>query len=182
MQRYKALICDVDGTLIPLKRDGMPSEAVTAAVQQASKRIHVGVATSRPYHIIHHIVSHLHLHGPSIIHGGAQIVDLAERKVYREHPITKTEIQQIYSITKALGHQVYADNPQDSYIVDDTSTFDSPILGSVVLSLTPAQADELSRELSTIPTISVHKIPSWKPGTIDVSMGATLATKQHGIE
>src|SRR5476651_1289943 len=109
MQKYKALICDVDGTLIPLKRDGMPSEKVRKTIIAASNHIHVGVATSRPYHLVHHIISHLHLHGPSIISSGAQIMDCATKQVFSQHAFTLEEIQKIYGITRTFGYQLLID-------------------------------------------------------------------------
>lgn len=86
-KKYKALILDVDGTLIPNKRDGMPSKRVAEAIAKASKILHVGVATSRPYFILSHIVDHLKLSGPSIINAGSQIIDIASQKILFEKAI-----------------------------------------------------------------------------------------------
>ena len=53
IKKYKALMIDVDGTLIPNKRDGMPSERVTRAIAKGSEILHVGIATSRPIFLLH---------------------------------------------------------------------------------------------------------------------------------
>ena len=68
MTKYKALICDVDGTLIPNRKQGMPSKKVIAAIKKAQQVLHVGVATARIYNDVHHILHALKLSGPSIVH------------------------------------------------------------------------------------------------------------------
>ena len=64
-QKYKALIVDVDGTIIPKKKDGVPSKKVIDAIAQARKSIHIGIATSRPLSYLTNILDHIEFSGPS---------------------------------------------------------------------------------------------------------------------
>lgn len=47
-KKFKALLVDVDGTLMENRRNAMPSEKVRKIITKASSLIHIGVATSRP--------------------------------------------------------------------------------------------------------------------------------------
>ena len=182
MIRYKALICDVDGTLILNKPDGIPSLAVTKRIAQAQKKLHVGVATSRPHNLVKYIFNHLALSGPSIIHGGAQVMDAATGEVFIQHAFPKSDIQHIYDITKRLALELVIDEDVKTVVVTDEYVLDGNVLGAVVLSLEPKAADHYIDQLSAISTIAVHKIPSWKKGKIDVSVGPLKATKHHAVE
>ncbi len=179
-KKYKALILDVDGTLIPNKRSGMPSKKVTASISKASKLIHIGVATGRPYFLLSHIVNHLKLSGPSIILGGAQIIDTTSKKFLLEKPLL---IEDVYKVTKLLNSSpieltVY-DNGKD-IVVTQRYKPKNP-LQLWIHKLKPTQADEYVTRLSHIPTIYIHKIPSWINGMIDIGINHSSATKQHAI-
>jgi len=179
-EKYKALIVDVDGTLIPNKRDGMPSKKVADAISKASKRLHVGVATSRPYFMLSHIVDHLKLSGPSIILGGAQIIDTSSEKILLEQPLLKEDLSKIAKLLKTASIQFTVfDNGKDN-VFSNTYKPNNPIQ-IWIHKLTPTQADTYITKLSHIPTIDVYRLPSWGKGKVDIGINHASATKQHGI-
>lgn len=179
-KKYKALILDVDGTLIPNKRNGMPSRKVTDAISKASKLLHIGVATSRPYFILSHIVNHLQLSGPSIILGGAQIIDTTSKKFLLEQPLLKKDIYKIAILLKSFSIRLTVyDNGKDNIFSQDYKP-NNP-LQLWIHKLTPTQADTYVAKLSHIPTIYIYKIPSWIKGKIDIGINHASATKQHAI-
>src|SRR5258708_2201434 len=47
-KQYKAIIFDVDGTLVPNNGTHIPSEKVITAVKKAMEKVHVSIANSRP--------------------------------------------------------------------------------------------------------------------------------------
>lgn len=179
--KYKALISDVDGTLVPNNEHGKLSQNVIDAVAKAKDMIHVGVATARPYRMAYPIINKLQLSGPSILHGGAQIMDINTGTIYRQHEFKNEDIKQIYEIAKSYHEKLYIDEKIESFLAADDYSFDSPILGSYIPGLSNKKADMLVEEFSKISTIVVQKIPSWQKGKIDVSIGPAQATKQHGI-
>ncbi|MEK7534623.1 MAG: HAD hydrolase family protein [Patescibacteria group bacterium] len=179
-KKYKALILDVDGTLILNKRDGMPSKRVTEAINKASKLIHIGVATSRPYFILSHIVDHLKLSGPSIIVGGAQIIDTASKKILFEQPLLKKDLLKIVKLLRTSHVPLTVlDNGKD--IVVSQSYKPKNPLQLWLPGLTPQEADMYINKLSHIPTIDVQKLPSWIRNKIDIVISHASATKQHAI-
>jgi hypothetical protein len=179
-KQYKAIICDIDGTLMPNKKDALPSDRVIAAVKKASQKIHFGVATSRPYFLAKHLIEHLQLLGPSITHGGAQIIDLPSGKILKEQKIAAADILKIYAITQKLNLR---------FLIDEaTETINMPkkwephdLLGAFIPSLDLKTAEALEKKLSGITTILTAKIPSWKEGKIVVDIHHASVSKQYAI-
>lgn len=179
-KKYKALILDVDGTLIPNKRDGMPSRKVKEAIAKASKLIHIGVATSRPYFILSHIVDHLKLSGPSIIAGGTQIIDISSKKIIFEKELRIEDAIKIGKLSSALSIQlIVLDNDED--VIFSNKYIPKKPLHLWIHALTTTQADEFTKKLSDISTVAVHKVPSWTKNRFDLCITHAAATKQHAI-
>lgn len=84
---------DVDGALIPNRKDGMPSKKVIDAINKASKIIKVGLATSRPMSLVDGILKMANFSGVSILQGGAQIIDTTSRKILWEKGIPHEDIK-----------------------------------------------------------------------------------------
>lgn len=78
MKRYKALILDVDGTLIG--RDGVISSRVKKAINSIKNNIPVSLCSGRAYVSIRRYVDELDLKSPQICDGGGEIYDPASQK------------------------------------------------------------------------------------------------------
>src|SRR5437762_3153888 len=89
--KYKALMLDVDGTLIPNRQDGIPSERVIKAIEKAKDKIHIGIVTARPLFHMTNVFSHLQLSGPAILNAGTKIIDAASKKVLWEKPMNSKD-------------------------------------------------------------------------------------------
>lgn len=178
--KYKALMLDVDGTIVPINRNGLPSTKVIQAIKKANKLIHIGVATSRPYYILKHILDLLDLKGFSIINGGAQIMDVSQRKIVWEKGIDKKDILVICKVIKDFGvTPLVLENDQDipfteKYIPNNP-------LQVWAGELTFNEATKLAKKLSKISSITVHQVVSWKKDRFDLVVNHAEATKQHGI-
>src|SRR3990170_75916 len=98
--KFKALMIDVDGTLIENKPDALPSAKVASAIKRAAKLLHVGIATQRPLFYARPILEHLKLSGPSIIAGGAQVIDSETLEVLREELMDFEDLNKIIRIVK----------------------------------------------------------------------------------
>ncbi len=179
---YKALILDVDGTIMLNKRDAMPSQKVTEAIVKAGKRIHICLATSRPYNAVSHIFDHLKLSDYSIVNGGAQIFDMKTRKVVWEQLIDQNDVEAVCDILQNNIRVPFwlNDGRKDTFIPRD------PIPKQVfqiyvTAKLTNETADIYIKKISHIAGIAAHKVPSWDKGCYDILIGHAGATKQHGI-
>lgn len=184
-KKFKALMIDCDGTILENKIDALPSPKVTKAVNQASKLLHVGIATQRPLFYTQAILKHLRLSGPSIINGGAQIVDSQTLRILHEELIAKEDLYKVVEIVKGFKkkHDL-------KFMIQDTDGLDQEFADSYIpskpiqvgiYSLESEVADQLKDKLSTISSISVHKVASWEMERFGVVVTHALATKQHGI-
>lgn len=171
---------DVDGTLMPAQRNALPSKKVREAIEKASHKIHIGVATSRPYFMLAHVFDHLKLFGPSIINGGSQVMDIPSQKILWEKYIEKNDYGKIKKILlQQKVHFFLHDEDKDlEYIENYTPT---KLFNVVVIGLTPKKSDIVLEQLSQIPTIAAHKVSSFQKNKNDIIVSHASATKQHGI-
>ncbi len=79
--KYKALFLDLDGTTIPNKEDGMPSERVREAIHKAKSRVFVCIATSRPLSFAKPVIDHLDIRGLCSVNDSTQIYDPVKKKI-----------------------------------------------------------------------------------------------------
>lgn len=185
-KKFKALIIDCDGTLIANQRDAVPTSAVVDAVKRASGLIHIGIATQRPIFYARPVLEHLKLSGPSIIAGGAQVIDSKTLKVLREELIKREDILKMIQIVKefkkknVLKFYIQDTDGEEDKEFTDTHIPKKPI-EAAVFNLESQLADELRDKLLRETNLSVHKVASWRQGWFGVAVTAALATKQHGI-
>lgn len=179
--KYKALLCDVDGTLIPNKENGMPSQKVIDAIGKASSKIAIGVATARSYWQIAHILDVLPLSGPCIITGGAQIIDPATRKTFLEHTIAIEDVTTVAAIGKSLGISFTVADRDGEYPYNPKSIPEHPLdLYTSAISL--EKADAFMRLISHISTISMHKALAWgSSNKVHVTIAHPEASKNDGV-
>lgn len=180
MPEYKALICDVDGTLIPNRRDGLASQRVIDAIAKIKDQIHVGIATSRPLFMLDHIFAQLQLSGPCVITGGTQIYDAAMKKVVWEKRIETTIAQQVANILQEFNRKFMINDGDSERPYQESEPIGTP-LTLFIDNLEPDLGEILFRHISTISEVSVQKLTSHFPGKIDLDITHALATKQHGI-
>lgn len=178
--RYKAIIFDVDGTLIPNKKEGLPSQKVIDAVSRAQEKTHVGVATARPLFAIKKILMTLKLSGPSIINGGAQIINAKTKKILWEKAIEKSDALAICHLLLRYSRVIYISDGERDIQFSDSYVPQKPFQIFV-----EAQKEEVAREIietiSQIPRVSCYSIVSWTKGKFDVVMNHAEATKLHGV-
>lgn len=178
--KFKALIVDVDGTLIPNAEKGMPSEKVTKAIKNAREKIIVSIASGRPYFMLSHIFKHLEMSGPVITNNGAQIVNSQTGEIIYEQLINKEDVIETCLCLKKLKIPVYIqDNERD---IKFTKTYKpNKPYNIFALGLSPEKAKEAILSVSHLPTISIHEITGWKTGTKAILASHVNATKQHAV-
>lgn len=178
--KYKAIISDIDGTLVPNKRDGLVSEKLTKAINKAKSKIHFGVATSRDLRNVSNVINHLSLSGPSILYGGAWIVDCPSLSPIWQKGIDIDIFNTAYEHAKKLGfYFVVNDNGKD-YKPNEAYSPNKPI-NIWAHGLENAQLDEYHAFIKDFPMLTMHSVPSWQDGKIDFILNHTEATKQHAI-
>lgn len=180
MVKYKAIICDVDGTLINAKISPLPSRRVAKAVDKISKKIHVGVATSRPFSFVKQIGKYLKLSGPSILIGGAQIADIATGKTLWEQVLDPKDYKIVIDMLEKEKINFFVnDNGVDCEF--NSSYVPNKPYSVVPTKLTEKEADKIVKKLSRMPTLAAHKIYALSRGEFFMDITSATATKQHAI-
>ena len=177
--KYKALICDFDGTLVPYGDSNRPSNKVLLALRNASQKVFVGIATGRPLFRLRYILPDLPLTSPCIVNGGAQIYDPKADKILKEYPLEKDDIERLKEKILELNLPfILNDGNKDHRI---KNKLPKKILGGVIYGLTDYQAEKVLDFNYKVPSIALHKLPDWKEGKFEININHVAATKQHGI-
>lgn len=183
--RYKALFLDVDGTIVPYHvpiDSGLPSEQVTKAIQKASEKVEVCLATGRPYFLLKHVLEKLNMkHGYAVINDGAQVMDLSDNSIIYEQLMDHEDIVRICDILSSLSIEFFInDNEQDIPFTKDYKPY-KPY--NIFTSF--AYEEELINKaidiLSDIPTIKVNKTHGGRDRKFSFLISHAEATKLHGI-
>lgn len=174
---YKALILDLDGTTVPNRLDGVPSPAVVKAIAKARNKIHICIATGRNLELILPIIKHLKLSGPCIIRNGSQLYDPIQKKMLREIFIDQKTATRVFEIISKYDHIWYAVPNETKQITKVVG----PIINFFAGDFIPAEIEKLEKDLQNITHIRIHKMVSWVPEKIAVTISATDASKQHGV-
>ncbi len=179
--KYKALICDVDGTLIPNRQDGVPSQNVVKAIEKAQKKVHVGIATARSLSSLTSIFNRLPLYGPSIITGGAQIIDPKLGKIFSQRLLSVTALEEVKKIAKVFEVKLIVADYGEEKILSDSYIPYEPL--DIYTEPIPLQrAHKFMQQISHISSIAVHIASAWgEDGNVHVTVTNPEATKLHGI-
>lgn len=177
---YKALICDLDGTAIPNRHDGMPSRKVLRAIAQAQELLHVAAATARPYFFAQPVTRELGLTGPSIFHNGARIIDVSDDMVLWEQQLAIEDVSAVYRILKRAGTPVIINDDGNDFPFSESFAPQAP-LSMFINNITPELAIDLLTRLKSIAGISAYTFRGYTAGTVGVVVSHVAATKQHAI-
>lgn len=171
---------DCDDTLFPARREELLSEKVIQTINQASKLIHIGIATHRSLLSVTPILTRLKLSGPSIISGGARIIDAQTCRVLWEKTIDKQDFFRIIKIIKNMDVEIFFTEEEESreYIKNYQP---EKILEMGIYGLEKSETDKLAKLFSEIDTVSSHKVLSREPFRYGVVITNAEATKQYGI-
>lgn len=178
--KYKAIILDVDETLMPNKVDGYPSSRVTASIIKAKEKLHVGVASARTVAYASHLFDHLQLSGPFILLGGCYIVDAQSKKILSKHAIANEDLHEICKILKKTKRNFFLDE-LDRKITFNSSRPPKDILNIYIPDLDLELADSIKLTLSHLSNINVHTATDWGNNRFALNISHAQVSKQRAI-
>lgn len=180
--KFKALITDVDGTLVARDIKALPTKKVITAIKKASKLVHVGVATSRPLYMMNGIFKVLNLKGPSVINGGAQVIDAETKKILWKKVICEEDFKKAVEIFMDFDLQFFIQEgqPKDVYYYSGYKP-DEKVLQMAAVGLEEGLARKIRRKLKIVPSLAVHLTPDWMVGRVALIITHADATKQYGV-
>lgn len=178
---FKAIIFDLDGTAIPNKADGMPSQRVIKAVLKAQKIIKVIIATGRLVADCKNILKALKINSPSVVAGGTQILDPKTEKTLWKKELTQKQIGEILKISLPYDYRIILGN-ELKYIRADESKASKSWQIVYIMYVKPRQCPQIIQRLSQVPDIAIYEVKSHKVGHIDIHITHAQATKKNSLE
>ena len=178
--KYKALILDVDGTLVANHGTAVPSQKVITALTKAKDILHIGLATNRSFHLLTGIFASLPFLGPCIINGATQIIDPKTRKVLWEQKINTEDVSKILAIAEGLGIRMNLQGEETAVLYSGENML-GKILGLYTQPLSSTDVEKFLQAISEIKGISAHKTSSWEGDKMHVSINHLNASKQYAV-
>lgn len=176
---YKALICDIDGTLIPKTSQATISSRDKLALERASKFLKVSLATARPYEKNKEFFDSLAITAPIIVSNGAQIVDSRTGIFLKEYPMDYGVVKKVCTVLSRYPVKFWI---QDNGIDWKWKKYhpDKPFV-IVVSQLSSEYADELMHKLTKITGITISKSEPEENNAADLLITHPMGTKQHAV-
>lgn len=178
---YKMLIFDLDGTALPNKEDGLPTDHLVSVVNQLKKRMKVCVATGRPLFQAQNIFQKLKLTDPCIISGGTQIINPVTEKIIWEKDIDRSLVERIIQVVLPYKSQVYFSDDKISAPPKD-KIIKGPERIVYVEQVNRHDTEIILGELKKIEELAAHEVNSWTNDCFDIHITHTEATKKHALE
>lgn len=178
---FKAIIFDLDGTAIPNKTDGMPSQRVIKAVSRAQKTIKVIAATGRSVSDCRNILKALKINSPSVVAGGTQIIDPKTEKTLWKKELTQKQIGEILKISLPYGYKITLGNELE-YIRADESKASKSWQIVYIMHVKPKQVSKIIKKLSQVPETAIYEVKSHMVGHIDIHITHAQATKKNSLK
>jgi HAD superfamily hydrolase (TIGR01484 family) len=179
--RYAAIMMDIDGTLMKNVSQGLPTERVQSAIRAAKEKAHVGLATARPFKKVVPIFETLDLSGPSILSGGAQLVNAPREEYYYERTIAADTVVGVCNILSKKNVTFWVQDNGTDYEFDGIYKPNKPFV-IVVYGVSENQVKDIRRAIPQIADIAFHTVSSPEENKFDIHMTDPLATKEHGID
>jgi hydroxymethylpyrimidine pyrophosphatase-like HAD family hydrolase len=173
----------LDGVVIPLKQNALPSQKVVRAIARAKQCLKIGCATGRPITNSFKIIKKLGLQDPCIIAGGTQIINPKTGRILWEMRISKKNVQTVllmclpYPYEILLGNEVGGQGAQASQrgIPESTNVM-------YIMNTKASAARTLLRRFKKIKGIRAIGVNGWTPHHIDIHVTHQRATKEHAMK
>jgi len=178
--KYKAIILDLDDTTVVAGKKSFPTSRVTKAIAKAKERIHVGIATARPFLEAKPVMDHLKLSGPCVINNGTQIYDPVLKKMIREVELPAGALEKVYALCQKHHLQIFLYEGKLDYEYFGT-TIPQKALSIYLPKIDPKKIDEFVKLFAVESHIHVQKIPAWDARFMAIHIAHAEATKLHGI-
>jgi HAD superfamily hydrolase (TIGR01484 family) len=177
--KYKAIMLDVDDTIMPVGKENLPSEKVTKAIAKARKCIHVCLVTGRTLKDARKILAHLQLSGPCVLTNGTQIYDPQKRKMLLEIALPNKVVPQILAICKQYKIKSILYDGEKDVLYEEP--IPEKVLGIYIPIIERERTDSVVDALKTVEQINVQKLQAWDERYLAITITSAQASKLHGI-
>ncbi len=187
---HKALITDIDGTLVPVTGDGstIDEPTVQAFKEAINSDCKIGVATGRGWQSTKPVVERLGITDPCIIEGGACIINPRTEEILWERKLEAEVSRQVVEVFKQLA--THAELIKSSVVPErisvketESSNYQSSSRVIYLLGATKETALAVQYALHELPTVAANlTTPSWAgPDLYDVHVTHQEGTKSQAL-
>lgn len=183
--KYKSLLLDVDGTLVPVGPYTIPSAQVRSSIDSVRDSVAISLVSGRPIDWLKETFDTLHLTHPCVINGGSQIIDPVTHSILWEQPIHPDSLAAIMRVIHDFGITSFTINDDG---VEHKNPKDHPIKKPLAIQLSyfssKKESDDCIKQLQQIPNLSFHKFYSWDKNrdySQEVYITHARANKQHAV-
>ena len=184
---YKALMLDVDGTLIPYDYDALPSEKLVKALRKVHKKISINLVTGRSAKSVLKILNELDIHsGFAVVNNGSQVINLLTQELVYDQPINPNDTKLLFDILVKerveffVKDDAYNENISNGYY-HPGQNYKKVYMLFTNDDLSEKKADRVVRSLHKITDLTIHKTHHKNPHTYALNITHVNATKLHGI-
>lgn len=188
--QYKALMLDIDGTIIPYEYNASPSKKLKAAIIKAQEKVTISLVTGRSPYSTKRLLKELGLtKGYAVVDNGAFVMDIENKKVVYRQLIENSDLQKIvdvlmdekltFFLKEETGFTRTNDHYYTPYKVGDPLKDVSMIFTDELYTL--EETHKVMKRLS-FPHVSVFRTRHKDPTKYAFNITHAKATKLHGVE
>jgi HAD superfamily hydrolase (TIGR01484 family) len=183
--KYKALMLDLDGTVVPLSQTRFPrppSKQVIQALNQAKKKVFVSLVTARPIFKAKPILKRLQLNAPSILLNGVHIINSQTFKTIWQKPLSQKIIKSLYQLGRKHNLNMHSCDFINDFSVRSLKQVTSQNIAEIFFTdLTEKELLIVEKDLSQLKDIATHRMISHRKGYWVLAITDIRATKRHAI-
>ncbi len=185
-KEYKALMLDIDGTLVPYDHNALPSKNIKKAIKKAQKKLTVCLITGRAYNYADEILKSLGINnGFIVINNGANVLNISTKEMIYDCPM---DLEEAKTVVKVLRKKKIPFYVKENYYFKLSGTphfkkenFDNAYMIYTDENLSPKKVDSLIDELSRHPYLNIHSSRHKFQNKLGIVATHVNATKAQGI-
>lgn len=184
--KSKAIIFDIDGTVVDSPMQKLPNSRTVEAFNSASPNYFLSAATGRPWSFAKDIISKLTT-DPCIVAGGTQI-RTADGSVLWQCDIPEESLKQVLEILNNYsGHSLLANDYEEPAYLEDQGVkvanldLSEKIYFLETIFVPDELAVELKNKLDEVDGITCTMVTAQRLNTRDLHITNEFATKEHAI-
>ena len=183
----KAIIFDVDGTAVDSPSKKLPSDRLVKQIVRLSNKYYFSSATGRVWSFVKPVLQAMKLSDPAIISAGTQICNPKTGEILYQKNVEDSDLKEAISIFQEYPDWklLFNDGTEDDYfnggIYPKDFINNVPVYFLEQVFIPDGIAKEIYKKLTKITGIAAVMVVAQKPGTRDIHVINSLATKEHTI-
>jgi len=182
---YKAIVADIDGTIVPVNANTLPTLTVKKAIGKAAKKgIAFSLATGRPFELVEHFIESLQLKSPLIVDNGAAIISADTKRPLYDAIIDIKEVRTIIKIITRCNKSYHVSCVKRNLDTVKFLPLNLEVRKIIVHDLKSSEAEDLiSIIASSVNNLNISKTSANNGRKfLDICITHASATKQNAVK